>query len=53
MQSAIPSGYDLIFSEKLNGVEPGQCLEEPISDESPENLRKGKQFPILDNGLLL
>lgn len=51
--SANPSGYELIFSGKLDGVELGHCLEEHISYESPENLRKRQQFPILDNGLLL
>lgn len=33
MQSATPPGYELIFSEKLSGVELGQCLEELISNE--------------------
>lgn len=53
MLSANPPGYELIFPGKLDGVELGHCLEEHISDESLENLRKGQQFPILDNGLLL
>lgn len=50
MQSTTPPGYELIFSEKLSGVELGQ---EHISDESQENLGKRQRFPILDNGFLL
>lgn len=52
VQSTTPPGYELIFPEKLSGVELGQCLEAHISDENQENSRQEQQSLLLNQSLL-